>query len=57
MVEDGNGDGVRAADITRQIDRVIEAPIRLSDLFPGTAVGGGPVLRRPAASGRTGRSR
>jgi len=39
MVEDGNGDGVRTADITQQIDRVIEAPVHLSDLFPGTAIG------------------
>ncbi len=39
MVEDGNGDGVRAADITQQIDRVIEAPVYLFDLFPGTAIG------------------
>ena len=26
IVEDGNGDGVRTADIKQQIDRVIEAP-------------------------------
>ena len=39
MVEDGNGDGVRTVDITQQIDRVIEAPIHLSDLFPGVAIG------------------
>jgi len=39
MVEDGNGDGVRAADITQQVDRVIEAPVHLSDLFPGTVIG------------------
>ena len=42
MVEDGNGDGVRAADITQQIDPVIEVPIHLSDLFPGTAIGVAP---------------
>jgi Tfp pilus assembly protein FimT len=39
MVEDGNGDGVRMADITQQIDRVIEAPVHLSDLYPGAAIG------------------
>ena len=39
MVEDGNGDGVRTADITQQIDRVIEAPLHLSDLYPGAAIG------------------
>jgi prepilin-type N-terminal cleavage/methylation domain-containing protein len=39
MVEDGNGDGVRVVDITQQIDHVIEAPVHLSDLFPGTAIG------------------
>ena len=39
MVEDGNGDGVRTADITQQIDRVIEAPVYLSDLYPGAAIG------------------
>jgi prepilin-type N-terminal cleavage/methylation domain-containing protein len=48
MVEDGNGDGVRAADIAQQIDRVIEPPIHLSDLFPGTAIGLAPGT--PAAS-------
>ena len=39
MVEDGNGNGVLATDITQQIDRVIEAPILLSDLFPGASIG------------------
>ena len=39
MVEDGNGDGVRTRDIDQQIDRVIEAPVLLSDLFPGTSIG------------------
>ena len=42
MAEDGNGDGVRVADIIQQIDPVIEAPIHLSDLFPGTAIGVAP---------------
>ena len=39
IVEDGNGDGVRTSDIEQQIDRVIEAPLLLSDLFPGTSIG------------------
>jgi Tfp pilus assembly protein FimT len=39
IVEDGNGDGVRAADIEERIDRVIEAPLFLSDLFPGAPIG------------------
>jgi hypothetical protein len=38
-VEDGNGDGVRATDIEQQIDRVIETPTLLSDLFPGASIG------------------
>jgi hypothetical protein len=44
MVEDGNGDGVRTVDITQQIDRVIEAPIHLSDLFPGVVIGLAPGI-------------
>ncbi len=48
MVEDGNGDGVHTADITQQIDRLIEAPLHLSDLFPGAAIGLAPGT--PAAS-------
>lgn len=39
MVEDGNGDGVRTQDINQGIDRVIEAPVLLSDLFPGASIG------------------
>ena len=39
LVEDGNGDGVRTRDIDAQIDRVIEAPVLLSDLFPGVSIG------------------
>jgi hypothetical protein len=54
IVEDGNGDGVRTADIELQIDPVIEAPILLSDLFPGTSIGiapGVPVTDAVALSG------
>lgn len=39
VVEDGNGDGVRTRDIDQRIDRVIEAPVLLADLFPGAAIG------------------
>jgi Tfp pilus assembly protein FimT len=39
MVEDGNGDGVRTRDIDEQIDRSIEPPILISDLFPGASIG------------------
>jgi hypothetical protein len=39
VVEDGNGDGVRSADIALRIDRVIEPPVLLADLFPGVAIG------------------
>lgn len=56
MVEDGNGDGVRTADITQQIDRVIEAPVHLSDLFPGAAIGlapGTPATNPVALGGTT----
>lgn len=49
VVEDGNGDGVRTADITQQIDRTIEGPIHLSDLFPGAAIGLAPGTPATAA--------
>jgi hypothetical protein len=49
MVEDGNGDGVRTADITQQVDRVIEAPTHLADLFPGTSIGLAPGTPATAA--------
>jgi type II secretory pathway pseudopilin PulG len=39
MVEDGNRNGVRTQDILLQIDRAIEAPVHLSDLFPGVEIG------------------
>lgn len=49
VVEDGNGDGVRTADITQQIDRVIAAPMHLSDLFPGAAIGLAPETQATGA--------
>jgi hypothetical protein len=54
IVEDGNGDGVRTADIVLRIDPVIEAPTLLSDLFPGASIGiapGAPVTDAVALSG------
>jgi prepilin-type N-terminal cleavage/methylation domain-containing protein len=38
-VEDGNGDGVRVADLAQQIDRVTTAPIYLADMFHGASIG------------------
>jgi hypothetical protein len=39
VVQDGNRNGVRARDIDLQIDSQIEAPLMLSDLFPGVEIG------------------
>jgi len=39
IVQDGNRNGVRTKDIQLQIDRLIEAPLVLSDLFPGVDIG------------------
>lgn len=38
-IQDGNRNGVRAGDIDSQIDRPIDAPVMLSDLFPGVEIG------------------
>jgi Tfp pilus assembly protein FimT len=38
-IQDGNDNGVRARDIDLQIDRVIDAPVMLSHLFPGVEFG------------------
>jgi hypothetical protein len=40
---------VRTQDIQQQIDRVIEAPTILSDLFPGTSIGIAPGISVTAA--------
>jgi hypothetical protein len=56
VVEDGNGDGVRTRDIDQRIDRVIEAPVLLVDLFPGAAIGlapGTPAADAVALGGTT----
>jgi hypothetical protein len=39
VIQDGNGNGVRARDIDLQIDRPLDAAIVLSDLFPGVEIG------------------
>jgi len=38
MFVDGNGNGVRTADIGADIDRPLDTPTLLSDLFPGVAI-------------------
>jgi hypothetical protein len=35
---DGNGSGVRSADIAAGVDRRLEADVLLADLFPGVAI-------------------
>jgi hypothetical protein len=44
VIQDGNRNGVRARDIDLQIDRPLEAPITLSDLFPGVEIGMTPLM-------------
>lgn len=39
MYVDGNFNGIRTADITGGIDRMIRAPERIEDQFPGVAFG------------------
>ena len=56
VVEDGNGDGIRTRDIDQRIDRVVEAPVVISDLFPGVAIGlvpGTPAADALAVGGTT----
>jgi prepilin-type N-terminal cleavage/methylation domain-containing protein len=56
VVEDGNGDGVRTRDIDQRIDRVIDVPVLLSDLFPGASIGlapGTPATDAVALGGTT----
>jgi len=36
---DGNSNGVRIRDIDAGVDRLVERPVRLEDLFPGVAIG------------------
>jgi hypothetical protein len=46
-IQDGNRNGVRSRDIDLQIDRPIDPPITLADLFPGVEIGLAP--QTPAA--------
>jgi type II secretory pathway pseudopilin PulG len=39
IVQDGNGNGVLTRDIAALVDRVIDGPLLISDLFPGVAIG------------------
>jgi hypothetical protein len=39
VVEDGNRNGIRTHEIDLEVDRQIEAPVMLSDLFPGVDIG------------------
>jgi len=41
--EDGNGNGVRAADIIRRVDVPAEESVRLFELFPGVVIGVAPA--------------
>lgn len=38
VYQDGNGNGVRTADIQAGVDRMTEAPMDLANLFPGVAI-------------------
>jgi prepilin-type N-terminal cleavage/methylation domain-containing protein len=38
MFVDGNSNGVRTSDIASRVDKPLDAPARLSDLFPGVAI-------------------
>src|SRR5687768_12354079 len=55
VYQDGNRNGVQTADIQRDIDRQIEPAIRLSEHFPGVAIGLTPDTRArdPVVLGRT----
>lgn len=41
--QDGNRNGVRAADIRDKVDLPTEEPVRLFELFPGVAIGVSPT--------------
>lgn len=47
VCEDGNGNGIRRADIATGIDPCPEAPIDLEAMFPGVRVEVDPALRGP----------
>ena len=49
IVQDGNGNGVRTRDIQAAIDRVVERPLLISDMFPGVEIGLVPHAPAPEA--------
>lgn len=51
VYEDGNGNGVLSADIAVGVDRIVGAPERLSDQFPGVEFGA--LSGIPGAEGST----
>jgi Tfp pilus assembly protein FimT len=56
VVQDGNGNGVLAQDIALNVDPIVEAPVLLSDLFPGTSIGltpGSPAMQAVVLGGTT----
>lgn len=58
IVVDGNGNGIRRADIRRGIDTRIREPYRLSETFPGVRYGSLPAGATPFFPGlRIGRSK
>jgi len=44
MVEDGNGNGVRASEIALGMDPVVEGAVLLSSLYPGARIARGPGM-------------
>jgi Tfp pilus assembly protein FimT len=54
MYLDGNGNGVRTTDMASSVDRPLDAPDSLSDLFPGVAIAvTGSAGTDPVRLGRT----
>lgn len=47
VCEDGNGNGVRRADVDAGRDRCVEGPHDLAALFPGVVLGSDPAIRGP----------
>ena len=45
---DGNGNAVRTREIDSGVDRLLEAPVRLEDLFPGVLIAVPPTFATPA---------
>ena len=54
MFVDDNHNGVRTLDIASRVDRPIDTPVHLSDLFPGVVIGAsGDVGTDPVRIGTT----